>query len=275
MSLSAGNTPVWQAKESRLLVVLGAFFVGNALLAEFIGVKIFSVERTLGFEPVNWTLFGVSGLSLNMTAGVLIWPLVFVMTDIINEYYGQRGVKLLSYMAAGIIAYAYLVIQLAVWVVPADFWQVKNLPQGQVPLNAAFQAIFGQGAWIIIGSLVAFLIGQLVDAVTFHLLKHRTGERMIWLRATGSTVISQLIDSFVVIFIAFYLGAGWQLSTVLAIAAVNYIYKVGAAIVLTPLVYLGHWMIDRYLGPKKSAALRAAAHQQSYASDIRWTHLSD
>ncbi len=263
MSGSAGSLLSWQSRESRLLVVLGAFFVGNALLAEFIGVKIFSVERTLGFEPVNWTLFGIPGLSLNMTAGVLIWPLVFVMTDIINEYYGKRGVKLLSYMAAGIIAYAYLVIQVAIWVTPADFWQVKKTAGGEVPLNAAFHAIFGQGAWIIIGSLVAFLIGQFIDAVTFHLFKHRTGERMIWLRATGSTVISQLIDSFVVIFIAFYLGAGWDLKTVLAISTVNYIYKVGAAVVLTPLVYLGHWAIDLYLGREKAAALRAAAHHQS------------
>ncbi len=256
--------PGWQAKEARLLVVLGAFFVGNALLAEFIGVKIFSVERTLGFEPLNWTLFGVSGLSLNMTAGVLIWPIVFVMTDIINEYYGTRGVKILSWTAAAVIAYAYLVVQLAIWVVPADFWRIQETPDGAIPLNAAYQAMFGQGAWIIIGSLIAFLIGQLVDALTFHAFKHRTGERLIWLRATGSTLISQLIDSFVVIFIAFYVGAGWDLKTVLAISTVNYIYKVGAAVVLTPLIYLGHWAIDRYLGVEYAAALRARAHRESF-----------
>ncbi len=262
--MSSSVTAGWGTKESRLLVAMGAFFVGNALLAEFIGVKIFSVERTFGLDPLNWTLFGVSGLSLNMTAGVLIWPIVFVMTDIVNEYYGIRGVKLLSWTAAAVIAYAYLVVWLAIWVMPADFWQVRETSEGTVPLNAAYRIIFGQGAWIIVGSLIAFLIGQLVDAFTFHLLKHRTGEQFIWLRATGSTFVSQLIDSFVVIFIAFYVGAGWDLKTVLAISSVNYIYKVVAAVLLTPLIYLGHWAIDAYLGVERSARLRQRAHSESF-----------
>ncbi len=70
--------------------------------------------------------------------------------------------------------------------------------------------IFRQGLWIIIGSMVAFLIGQVLDVLVFHRIKKITGEKRIWLRATGSTLVSQLVDSFVVLFIAFYVGRRLQ-----------------------------------------------------------------
>ena len=244
-------------KRERLFLVLGAFFLTNALLAEFVGAKIFSVEKTLGFEPLNWTLLGVDNLSLNMTAGVLPWPVVFIMTDIINEYFGQRGVRRLSYLAVAMIIYAFAVVGITIIASPADFWQTD--PQTGMDMNLAFQKVFGQGLWIIIGSLVAFLIGQFIDALSFHRIRKLTGERMIWLRATGSTAISQLIDSFVVLFIAFYIGGGWPIEMVLAVAVVNYIYKVGIAILLTPGIYAAHALIDRYLGKELSETLRLSA----------------
>ncbi|MFW5659107.1 MAG: queuosine precursor transporter [Bacteroidota bacterium] len=247
-------------KRERLFLVLGAFFLTNALLAEFVGAKIFSVEITLGFEPLNLTLFGQGGLSLNMTAGVLPWPIVFIMTDIINEYFGQRGVRRLSYLAVVMIVYAFAIVGLTILVSPADFWAID--PQTGMDMDLAYQKVFGQGLWIIIGSLVAFLIGQLLDAFTFQRIRRLTGERLIWLRATGSTVVSQLIDSFVVIFIAFYIGGGWELGLVLAVATVNYIYKVGVAVLLTPLIYLAHRLIDQYLGDELSLAMRERASGQ-------------
>ena len=76
-----------QERANRLFLVLAVFFVSNALLAEFIGVKIFALEDTLGLQPFEWNLFGQTG-SLNFTAGTLLWPIVFVMTDIVNEFYG-------------------------------------------------------------------------------------------------------------------------------------------------------------------------------------------
>jgi len=235
-------------KSSKLFYILGAFFVANALLAEFIGVKIFSLERWLGLDPVNLSFFGVQNLSFNLTAGVLLWPVVFIMTDIINEYFGRRGVRFMSFTAAGLIAYAFLMVYFAMGLHPADFWVQRETNFGVINMDEAFNTIFGQGLWIIIGSLTAFLIGQLVDVYVFHFLRRFTGSSKIWLRATGSTLVSQLIDSFVVLLIAFYFGAGWDLSLVLAIGVVNYIYKFAVAVFLTPFLYILHYFIDNYLG---------------------------
>lgn len=226
--------------------------MANAILAEFIGVKIFSLEKTFDQNPVNISLFGIENLSFNLTAGVLLWPVVFIMTDIINEYFGKKGVRFLSFTAAGLISYAFLIVFLAINLTPADFWIERTTSEGIINMESAFQVIFGQGLWIIVGSLTAFLVGQLVDVTVFHFVKTKTGSSRIWLRATGSTLVSQFIDSFVVLFIAFYIGAGWDLKLVLAIGIVNYSYKFLIAVLLTPLLYVIHFLVDLYLG--KNAA---------------------
>lgn len=250
------------AKPSRLFLILGAFFVTNAILAEFIGVKLFSLERTLGFAPLSIHTLIDEPLSFNLTAGVLLWPIVFVMTDIINEYFGQRGVRRLSFLAVGMIAYAFLMVFGAIRLVPADFWLLRETGDGgTIDMQRAFEAIFGQGLWIIAGSIVAFLLGQLIDVLVFHWVKRRTGEKWIWLRATGSTLVSQCIDSFVVLWIAFGLnpGVGWDMGRIVSIGLVNYAYKFTMAIALTPLIYLVHGVIERYLGPELAGRMRASA----------------
>lgn len=261
-------------KAARLFLILGGFFITNALIAEFIGVKIFSLERTLGIDPMNWTLFGQNDLSFNLTTGVLLWPVVFIMTDIINEYFGRKGVRLLSLLTALLITYAFILFSLGIRMPPADFWPTSHIqpewPLAQQQLmreqvgdyNAAFRLVFGQGLWIIIGSLIAFLIGQLIDVMTFHWIKEQTGDKWIWLRATGSTLISQFIDSFVVLFVAFYIGAGWDIRLVLAIGVVNYIYKFTIAVGLTPVLYLAHDVIDRYLGPELAEEMKKTAMEK-------------
>jgi uncharacterized integral membrane protein (TIGR00697 family) len=258
----------WHPKKVRLFLILGGFFIANALLAEFIGVKIFSLEKSLGWEGLNLSLFGQTGLGFNLTAGVLLWPVVFIMTDIINEYYGMKGVRSFSFLAATLIAYAFGMVFFAMKLVPADFWPASAQARGIADMQLAYEAIFGQGLWIIIGSLVAFLVGQLVDVFVFHQVKVLTGEGKIWLRSTGSTLVSQLIDSFVVLFIAFYIGADWSLGLVLAIGVVNYIYKFTAAIVLTPLIYVAHWAIDKYLGPELSEQMRNEAHGRNAVASV-------
>lgn len=251
-------------KKRNLFLVMGAFFLANALIAEFIGVKIFSAERTLGMEPVNWNLLGQT-LSFNMTAGVLLWPIVFIMTDLINEYFGRKGVRFFSLLTAVLIAYSFIMVWMAMGTTPADFWLNRKLEHGGVmDMDLAYTAIFGQGLWIIIGSLVAFLIGQMIDVAVFHALKRKTGEKSIWLRATGSTLVSQLIDSFVVLFIAFYIGKlgtadQWPMSLVLSVCLVNYIYKAIMALILTPVLYLAHGIIDKYLGESLSLKMRKEA----------------
>lgn len=248
-----------ERKENKLFVFLGFFFITNALVAEFIGVKIFSLEKLLGFSSQSFSLFGVDFEGINLSAGVLQWPIVFIMTDIINEYYGKRGVRLLSFLTAGMILYAFIFVKLAIEVPPAPFWDEHSWQGVKVPLNPAFHILFGQGLWIIAGSITAFLIGQLVDVISFHLIRRKTGSKLLWLRATGSTLISQFIDSYVVLFIAFYFGWGWDLNRILAVGIVNYTYKGLAAILLTPLLYLFHFIIDTYLGKDLSQKLQERA----------------
>ena len=108
-------------KGQKLFVVLAAFFVVNAVLAEFIGVKIFALEDTLGLRPFEWNLFGQTG-SLNFTAGPLLWPIVFIMTDTVNEYYGRRGVRFISWLAVGLIIYGFAFAFAAIHLAPARWW---------------------------------------------------------------------------------------------------------------------------------------------------------
>ncbi len=251
----------YKSKESRLLLVLGSFLVANAILAEFIGVKIFTVEGSLGINKFNIDMFGVPDLSFNMSAGVVTWPLIFIMTDIINEYFGVKQVRFLSILASILITYAFLVVGFAMDLVPSDFWINQTIDGVPVNMNATFNGIFGQGMWIIAGSIIAFLIGQMADVVLFHRIKKLTGERFLWLRATGSTLVSQLIDSFVVIFIAFYLNPqyNWSWQMVAAIGLVNYTYKFTVAVLMTPLLYGVHKIIDKFLGKDLSEKLIAEA----------------
>jgi len=250
-------------KSTRLFILLGGIFITSALLAEIIGVKIFSLEDTAGVQRANINLFG-SSFSFHLTAGVLLWPVIFIMTDIINEYYGTRGVKFLSYLTIGLIGYAFLILNGAIHLSPSEYFSIGN---GIDKPDNAFRGIFGQGLWIIIGSMVAFLVGQVLDVVIFHRIKKITGEKRIWLRATGSTLVSQLVDSFVVLFIAFYLGRriqtgqgdAWSLHQVLVTGTGNYIYKFVVAILLTPVIYWVHAWIEKYLGKTLAADMKQAA----------------
>lgn len=253
-------------KPTRLFLVLGGFFIANALIAEFMGVKIFSLEETFGLKPASIRLFG-DVYSFNLTCGVLLWPVVFIMTDIINEYYGRRGVRFISWLAVALIGYGFLMLFGAIQTTPNSWWITSKQTAGIEDMSVAYNGIFGQGLGIIIASMIAFLIGQLVDVLVFHRIKRRTGERHIWLRATGSTLVSQFIDSFVVLVIAFYFfpklvpgqGSAWPFNQVLAIGIVNYIYKFLMALLLTPVIYFIHHRVEKYLGPAKAAEMKKAA----------------
>ncbi|MBN9483792.1 MAG: hypothetical protein BGO70_09315 [Bacteroidetes bacterium 43-93] len=247
-------------KATRLFIFMASFFVANALIAECIGGKLFSLERLFGMEPKPFSLLGENGLTYTLTCGVLLWPLEFIMTDIVNEFYGPKAVRRISYIAVGLITYAFIMFYAAIKV-PAnrEFWIGSHAADGIPDMQAAFSGIFGQGMWIIVGSLTAFLVSQVLDVWVFHKIKKVTGEKKVWLRATGSTIISQLIDSFVVLFIAFKIGNGWSYQRVLAIGLVNYSYKATMALILTPLIYFIEHRIVAYLGPETTAAMKAAA----------------
>lgn len=255
MSATGPGSPaaVLSSRPTRLFIALAGLFITNALIAEFVGVKIFALEDTLGLPPFDWQLFGQSG-SLSFTAGVMLWPIVFIMTDVVNEHYGVRGVRLISWLAVGFIAYAFLFAYLAIGLDPASWWITVGRDHGVPDMQAAFANIFGQGLWTIGGSITAFLVGQLIDVTVFQRIRRLTGERFVWLRATGSTAVSQLVDSFIVLYIAFVLGPQhWPLPLFFAVGTVNYLYKMSMAIALIPLLYLGRRLIRAYLGKAERA----------------------
>jgi queuosine precursor transporter len=217
-------------------LALAGFFVTNAILGEVTGGKLFSVGP------------------FTMSIGVIPWPVVFITTDLINEYFGRDGVRRLTFLTIGLIAYAFVILYLAILVPAASFSPVSD---------AQFQAVFGQSLWIIIGSIIAFGISQLVDVGVFWLVRHKTGGKHLWMRATGSTLVSQLIDSIVIIGIAFWLPGKVKTEEFFMVAGANYSYKMLIALVVTPLLYVGHSIIDRYLGIEESHRLIESSARES------------
>jgi uncharacterized integral membrane protein (TIGR00697 family) len=229
-----GATRTPGERRQLLFLVLAGVFLTNALLAELIGGKLFQVHTP-------WRVFTLS-------VGIVLWPVVFVFTDIVNEYFGRRGVRQLSILAAVMIAYAFVALSLTQLVPAADFSPVDD---------TSFHRVFLQSQWIIVGSIAAFLLAQLIDVTVFWLIRRQTGHRFLWLRATGSTVVSQLIDTFVVQFVGLYLpwrlgGQGIDFPTFLNSASSGYLFKLAVAVGITPLLYLVHRIIDAYLGEQEA-----------------------
>ncbi len=208
------------SRKDIVFLILAGFFITNALMAEMIGGKLIS--------------FGIFVQSV----GILPWPVVFLTTDLINEYYGRKGVIRLSFITVGLIAYAFILL-LTTQEIPA----IENSPVS----DESFNQVFGMSRGIIIGSIIAFLVAQVIDALSFHRIKKITGSRHIWLRATGSTVISQLFDTFIVQFIAFVIPGYWSLPEFFENASMGYLFKLLVALGLIPFIYLFHYIIDRYL----------------------------
>lgn len=211
------------SRKDVVFMILAGFFITNAIMAEMIGGKIVS--------------FGIFVQSI----GILPWPIVFLTTDLINEYYGRKGVIKLSLITVGLIIYAFLILSVAIHI-PAI--------EGSTVSFESFKNVFGTSQWIIVGSVIAFLVAQLTDAFSFSWIRNITGSKMIWLRATGSTVISQLLDTFIVQFVAFVIPGDWTMEEWMERASWGYLFKLLVAVGLIPLIYLAHSMIDRYL--KKS-----------------------
>ena len=246
---------VIKQKRTNLIIILSGIFITNAILAEVIGTKIFSLESIFGFQPAQIPLLGDLKLDFNLTAGVVLWPVVFITTDIINEYFGKAGVRKISILAAIFISYAFFAIWISTELPPAQFWLgLYSEGENAMDIDLAYRNVFLQGMGIIIGSLVAFLLGQMIDVMAFQQLRKYTGSKMLWLRATGSTLISQFIDSFVVLFIAFYWFAPkpWSFEQVISVGIINYIYKFSVAVILTPSLYIVHNWIDNYLGKEEA-----------------------
>jgi uncharacterized integral membrane protein (TIGR00697 family) len=216
---------MFKTKKEIVFVILAGIFITNAVVADLIGGKLIQIGPFV------------------MSIGILPWPVVFLTTDLINEYFGEKGVRKLSIITACLIAYAFIILLLAISIPAA---------KGISPVNdEQFKAVFGQSMWIIVGSIIAFMVSQLIDVTVFWYFKNKTGDRKIWLRTTGSTVISQLFDSFIVLGIAFWLPGKINFETFLSSAITGYTFKLSIAVLLTPLIYLGHHLIRKYLADEK------------------------
>jgi len=226
-------------KSQWLFVFLAGLFITNAVTAELISNKLIEI-------PLNINFFGNELGPFVTIVGILPWPIVFLLTDLLNEFYGYKAVKRLSWITAILIAYCFIIVGLAIQI-PA--YQIEG---SSLSDDYSFNKVFGQAQMVIVGSICAFLVSQLLDAVLFKWIKSKTGSRYIWLRSTGSTVVSQLIDSYIVLYIGFVLPGSLTFSDFMTIAPTNYILKLIIAILLTPLIYLGHFLIKKFVLNQKS-----------------------
>ena len=242
-----------------LLVALCSLFVGFFVTAELLGAKLFEFSLA-GLGPRDLGLGGAA--TFVATAGVLAFPLTFVLTDIINEYFGVATVRLFTWVGIGVNLLVQGVVRAAIATPAVSFVEGTSAAEVQ----AAYELALGQTWAIVIASLVAFALGQLLDVKIFSLLRSITGGRLLWLRAQGSTVVSQLVDSVAVVFLAFVWiplltgGPAWSAGAATSVAMTNYVYKFAIAVGITPLLYLVHWLVDRYLGPAEAEALVHSAH---------------
>lgn len=217
-----------------LFIFLAGMFITSAVTAELISNKLIDI-------PLEFSLFGSQLGPFTTIVGVLPWPIVFLLTDLMNEFYGKKAVQRLSWMTAILIAYCFLILSVAIEL-PA-----KEIQGSSLATDSEFNKVFGQAQMVIVGSIAAFLFSQLVDVMVFHWLKSKTGNRMIWLRSTGSTVFSQLIDTYIVLYIGFVLPGNMRWSDFMTIAPTNYVLKIIIAFSLTPLIYAGHYAVKKFL----------------------------
>lgn len=220
------------SRKDLVYLILAGLFVCNAILGEVLGGKLFQLGPYI------------------MSMGVIPWPIVFISTDLINEYFGKPGVRRLTFMTVALILYAFIIIFVAIGIPAAGISPVQD---------REFQIVYGQSLWIIVGSVIAFIVSQLTDVFVFWLFRDRTGSKHLWLRATGSTAVSQLIDTWIVLGIAFWLPGKLSTKDYLNLSFTNYTYKFVIAVGLTPLIYIAHNAIDRYLGKRESEHLMAEA----------------
>ncbi len=225
---------------------MSGLFVMFTITAELIGVKLFSLERTFGFQPLEINLLGEK-LDMTLTVGVLPWPFIFILTDLINEYFGMRSVKFLTYLTVILVALSFFFYYISILLPPADFWIGSQINAGVPNMQLAYQSILGQSMSIIYASLLAFVIGQLLDAYIFQMIKNKTGQKNIALRATGSTLVSQLIDTLIVNFIYLYFSLGISIPKIFSIVILNYTYKFFVSFLSTPILIMIHKRMDAYL----------------------------
>jgi queuosine precursor transporter len=204
-------------RKQRFFVWLSALFVAALIASDLIGGKFFRV-------------FG-----LDLSVGMIPFPLTFLLTDIINEFYGQEGARRATFVGLAAAIFTFAIINLAI--------ALPTSPESPMA-GEQFKAVFGWSSRLYIASLSAYTIGQLLDISVFLALRRLTGHRFLWLRATGSTLVSQAVDTLVVNFVL--LAGTKSVDFILTVARNSYLIKVALAVSLTPLIYAGHALLRRH-----------------------------
>ncbi|MEN9334016.1 MAG: hypothetical protein RLY35_1196 [Bacteroidota bacterium] len=223
------------ARREWTFIFLAGLMITNAITAELISSKL--IDIPVLFRMNDWQLGPFTTI-----VGVLPWPVVFILTDLLNEFYGEKAVKKLSWITAILIGYCFLMVYASLQIPSSTLVSGPGLAT-----DREYYLIFGQAPWIILGSITAFVASQLLDSTIFHWIKNKTGNRYVALRSTGSTVVSQLIDSVIVLYIGFVIPGKLSMAEFFDIVPVNYSLKLIIAIALTPVIYLGHWMMRKWL----------------------------
>lgn len=211
-----------------LFVSLVAVFVTCLVVGDLVGGKLTSVH-----------LFGREWV---FASGMLSFPITFVLTDILSEFYGRTAVRRVTGIAFCMVLLTFIIVYAAGALPWASFTQSEGWDG---ITQREFGPVFTQAGRIQISSMFAFLLGSLVDISVFFLLKRLTGNRMLWLRATGSTAISQLVDTLVIQGLAF--GAKLTPSEYLNVVTTSYLIKLVVAIGITPVIYALHELIEKKL----------------------------
>lgn len=240
-------------RPQKVFAVCAAIFLTALVIAEATAGKFFTAAHL----PFTINLLGVEFDRVIMTAGVIAFPITFIVTDVMNEYFGKRGIQFVTILGMVMIVFEFALLQAAL-AVPTD-------PISPVS-DDAFSSVFGTTSRVIFGSLVAYAVGQFADITLFHWLRKLTSGKHLWLRATGSTFGSQFLDTFIVLVVAF--AGQLSFANIVAITLFNYSYKLVIAILITPLIYAGHWLIDRYLGDETADALIEQASRNDLGTKI-------
>lgn len=229
-------------KRIKLFVLLAGIFVTALVVGDLIGGKL--LQTIVGDMP-----FVIS-------VGMIPFPITFLLTDLLNEFYGRQAARFVTWVGFFMASFAFLVIAIAKQLPWADF---TAAPEWQGMRAEAFNNVFGTSQRMLIASMTAYLVAQLFDIAVFHFIKRKTANRLLWLRATGSTVCSQLIDTVVIQTLAW--SGLLPVTKILSIIATSYAFKVLVAIGVTPLIYLGHALVERRCGMR---AIRLDADGHAY-----------
>ena len=202
------------------LLILSSIFVGCLICSNLILQKFFTVS-VLGIPHVE------------LSVGIIPYPITFLCTDLISEIYGRKKADQLV-IAGFITSLVILIIVSIANFLPATEWSTVD--------EKTFNQVFGLFTPAVIASLLAYLTAQFVDIRLFHFWKNLTQGKYLWLRNNGSTIISQIIDTSLVLFVlCFFQVISWDKFNFLFINA--FMFKLVFALFDTPFFYLGVWLI--------------------------------